>query len=190
MQEERRRNLRKEKIAAREGLSTEERDVRSAAIVERILASKEFQYAERILIYRGIRGEVRLNLLESAEEAKGKQFLFPLCLPNREMAALHPEGPDAWVKGYAGIEEPLLEKSTRSSPEEIDFIICPCTAFDADCSRMGMGGGFYDRFLPKCSNAVIAAVAFEVQRTECVPMEPWDKAVDLVFTEEKVYWKR
>jgi 5-formyltetrahydrofolate cyclo-ligase len=75
-------------------------------------------------------------------------------------------------------------------PEAIDLMICPCTVFDEMCNRMGMGGGYYDRFLAKCENAVVAAVAFEVQKAEQVPMAPWDKAVDLVFTEKKTYFKR
>lgn len=189
MNKEERTALRKEKIKARDSLTIEGRDALSQKIAERILASKEFQTAKNIMIYRGIRGEVRLDALEIAKESKGKQFLFPLCLPNQKMAALAPCGEDAWAKGYAGIEEPVLEKSVVVLPEDIDLIICPCTVFDVDCNRMGMGGGFYDRYLPECKNAVISAVAFEIQKAEKIPMEPWDRAVDLVFTEEKVYRK-
>ena len=190
MNKEERTALREEKIKARDSLTIEEREGLSKRIVDRVIASREFQQAKTIMIYRGIRGEVRLEALEIAEKSKGKQILFPLCLPNHEMAALAPEGNDAWAKGYAGIEEPVLERSTLVLPEDIDMIICPCTVFDEECNRMGMGGGFYDRYLPKCKKAVIGAVAFEIQKVEAVPMEPWDRAVDLVFTEEKVYGKR
>lgn len=190
MNEELRQALRKEKIKARESFTKEERNFLSQQIVERILASKEFQDAKSIMIYRGIRGEVRLNLIEIAEKSKGKQFLFPLCLPEREMAALEPLGEDAWCPGSFGIMEPVMEKSNVVRPEDIDMIISPCTVFDENCNRMGMGGGYYDRYLPKCEKAVIAAVAFEVQKADAVPMEPWDKAVDLVFTEKKTYHKK
>jgi 5-formyltetrahydrofolate cyclo-ligase len=83
-----------------------------------------------------------------------------------------------------------MERSELVLQENIDLIICPCTVFDESCNRMGMGGGYYDRYLPKCKNAVVAAAAFEVQKAEQVPMEPWDKAVDLVFTEKKTYFKK
>lgn len=190
MNKEERTALRKEKIKARESLTIDKRISFSQQIVERIIASEEFQKAKNIMIYRGIRGEVRLNALEIVEKSEGKQFLFPLCLPNHQMAALAPTGPDAWQAGYAGIEEPVMEKSDVVLPEDIDFVLCPCTVFDESCNRMGMGGGFYDRYLPRCKKAVIGAVAFEVQKAEQVPMEPWDRPVDLVFTEEKVYRKK
>ena len=66
-------------------------------------------------------------------------------------------------------------------------MICPCTVFDEACGRMGMGAGYYDRYLPKCAGAVIAAAAFEVQKAARAPMEPWDRAMELVFTESCVY---
>lgn len=184
-----RQALRKEKIKARNDLGIEAREVLSRQIVERVILSEEFQLAKTVMVYRGIRGEVRLNALEIAEHSKGKQLLFPLCLPNHEMAALLPKDERAWAKGYAGIEEPILEQSVVIPPEEIDFVICPCTAFDEECNRLGMGGGFYDRYLPKCKKAVVGAVAFEVQKADCIPMESWDKAVDVVFTEKKTYRK-
>jgi 5-formyltetrahydrofolate cyclo-ligase len=162
----------------------------SQQVVERILASRVFQDAGTVMIYRGIRGEVRLDELECAKESEGKQFLFPLCLPERQMAALAPNGEDSWQSGSYGIMEPVMERSELILPEDIDLIICPCTVFDESCNRMGMGGGYYDRYLPKCKNAVVAAAAFEVQKAEQVPMEPWDKAVDLVFTEKKTYFKK
>lgn len=190
MSEELRQDLRKEKIKARERFTKEERDLLSQQIVERILESNEFQEAKTVMIYRGIRGEVRLNSIETSEKSEGKQFLFPLCLPEREMAALAPKGEDAWRAGSYGILEPVMEKSQMVQPEDIDLILCPCTVFDEDCNRMGMGGGYYDRYLPKCKRALVAAVAFEVQKTEQVPMETWDKAVDLVFTEKKTYFKK
>jgi len=52
---------------------------------------------------------------------------------------------------------------------------------------MGMGGGYYDRYLPRCVNAVITAVAFEAQKSDKIAMEPWDEPVQGVFTEERTY---
>ena len=190
MYKDMRRGLRKEKINARENLSVETRDAYSQNIIKRVIDTKEFQEAQVVMIYRGVRGEVRLKSLETMEESKGKQFLFPLCLPERKMAALAPKGEDAWASGSFGIMEPVLEKSDLVQPEDIDFIICPCTAFDEDCNRLGMGGGYYDRYLPNCKKAVVAAVAFEVQKADAIPMEPWDRAVDLVITEKKTYRKK
>ena len=201
MNQQERQNLRKSRIAARDALSAEERDRLSKSIVSRILASPVFRQAKTILIYKGIRGEVRLEALEeavgigaagSSEEAEHadfaeKRLVYPLCISKTEMIALEPLGEDSWKDGYCGIQEPVREKSTEIRPEEIDLVICPCTVFDEAGGRMGMGAGFYDRYLPRCTNAHIVAVAFEAQKADCVPMEPWDRPMELVFTEKAVY---
>lgn len=201
MNQQERQTLRKSRIAARDALSAEERDYLSKSIVSHILASPVFRQAKTILIYKGIRGEVRLEALEEAvsagvaspsEEAVGadfaeKRLVYPLCISKTEMIALEPQGEDSWKDGYCGIREPVREKSVEIRPEEIDLVICPCTVFDEAGGRMGMGAGFYDRYLPRCTNAHIVAVAFEAQKADCVPMEPWDRPMDLVFTEKAVY---
>ncbi len=213
MNQQERQNLRKSRIAARDALSAEERDRLSKSIVSCILASPVFRQAKTILIYKGIRGEVRLEALEeavgigaagSSEEAVGigaagsseeaehadfaeKRLVYPLCISKTEMIALEPLGEDSWKDGYCGIREPVREKSVEIRPEEIDLVICPCTVFDEAGGRMGMGAGFYDRYLPRCTNAHIVAVAFEAQKADCVPMEPWDRPMELVFTEKAVY---
>ena len=183
-----RKELRKSKIQARNSLFPEERERLSAVISERIAASEVFQRAKTVLIYRATKGEVRLDALEKADEAAGKRLVYPLCISDSEMISLLPEDENAWKPGYFGIMEPVRERSVEIPPEEIDLVICPYTVFDENCGRMGMGAGFYDRYLEKCVNAHIAAVAFEVQKADLVPMEPWDKPMEMVFTEAGTYY--
>ena len=55
--------------------------------------------------------------------------------------------------------------------------------------RLGMGGGYYDRYLPKCRKADVMLVAFECQRAEKIPAEDWDVPVPCIVTEERVLRK-
>ena len=77
-------------------------------------------------------------------------------------------------------------RSEEVDPAELDLVLCPCTAYDGEGHRLGMGGGYYDRFLPRCVNAVTAAVAFEKQRAGHVPMDGYDRGVDMVITEQSM----
>lgn len=174
-----RKSIRKRGIRARDALSPEVRAELSGRTAERIAASSEFQNARTVLIYRAVRGE--LDLGELVHIAPDKRYVYPLCLDAGEMVALLP-GEDAWQKGAYGIEEPVRALSEEVQPEEIDMVICPCTAFDGAGRRMGMGAGYYDRYLPKCSNAVIAALAFDEQRAASVPVQDWDIPMQIVFT--------
>ena len=179
--------LRGAKIQARDSLPDEARREKSERIVQRVVHSPEFQKAKMVMLYRAIRGEVRLDGLEASPEARGKRLVYPRCVSDTEMIALLPQGGDSWETGYAGIQEPVPEKSQVVAPEEIDLVLCPCTVFDEDCRRMGMGAGFYDRFLERCPNADIIAAAFEAQKTDTVPAAAWDRPMDAVFTEEAAY---
>lgn len=141
------------------------------------------------MIYKGVRGEVRLDVLEKAAAAEGKRLAYPLCVGPGEMIALaaDPLDESAWTKGAYGILEPVRERAEEIAPKDIDLVICPCTVFDEVCGRMGMGAGYYDRYLTQCGGAAVVAAAFEAQKAERVPMEPWDRAMDMVFTENRVY---
>lgn len=174
-----RKSIRRRGIRARDALSPEVRAELSGRTAERIAASSEFQNARTVLIYRAVRGE--LDLGELVHLAPDKRYVYPLCLDAGEMVALLP-GEDAWQKGAYGIEEPVRALSEEVQPEEIDMVICPCTAFDGAGRRMGMGAGYYDRYLPKCRRAIIAAVAFDEQRAASVPVQPWDVPMQIVFT--------
>ena len=175
--------LRKRCIAARDALTPGERQTFSETICRRIAESDAFRNAETVMVYRSVRGEVSLDPLLRHPDASGKRFCFPLCAGTELMPMI----PGGWKAGAFGIPEPDPETSEKISPEEIGLVICPGTVFDARCSRIGMGGGFYDRFLPACKNAVIVMAAFEVQKASRIPVGEWDVPMDAVYTEEMIY---
>ena len=183
---EERKRIRKEKKQARGALTPEERAEKSALAVERLAASEAFRSAKTVMIYDHVGGELSLDSLLTHPAAAGKRFCYPLVLSKTEMIAMIP---GAWQPGAYGIREPVREASREIPPEEIDLVVCPGTAFDPACNRMGMGGGYYDRYLPRCVRARIVMVAFEVQKTDALPVDPWDRPVEQVFTEEAVYQK-
>lgn len=176
--------LRRRKIKAREAIPAPEREARSARAVALLAESAVFQAARTVMIYDHVGGELSLDALPRLPAAAGKRFCYPLCVSKTEMIAMVP---GAWKLGAYGIREPVREASEEVPPEALDLVICPGTAFDEKCRRMGMGGGYYDRYLPRCVNARIVMAAFEAQKLPAVPADPWDRPVEMVFTEERVY---
>ncbi len=182
-----RAQLRAEKIAARNALSDEERMEKSHQIVKHIVSTPEFQKAKKILIYKGYKGEVRLDALEKYARETGQKLAYPFCISDTEMIPLVPSDKKAWRKGYKGIPEPIPERSEMLKTSDLDMIVCPCTAFDELGGRMGQGGGFYDRYLEGCEGIQITLAAFECQKTNSVISQVWDRSVDMAFTEKKIY---
>ena len=180
--------LRREKIRTRNALTEDQRSVYSAEICRRIADTPEYAAAETILLYKWVKGEVRLDELERIASADGKCLVYPLCITKTEMLGVEPgSGSDAWnMNGYMGIMEPVAEHGRVVEASEIDLVICPCTSFDEQCRRLGMGGGFYDRYLPGCINAAKMAVAFEIQRADEIPKDEYDITVDAVISEKGI----
>ena len=179
--------LRHRKISARDSLTVSERTQKSASVCEKIRSTKAYQNAKTILLYRAVRGEVSLEPLIQFAEADGKRIAYPLCISESQMEARIPVDENGWHPGAFHIPEPVPEHSDLVPPEEIDLVISPLTAFDESCMRMGMGAGYYDRYLPKCTNAEVMGAAFEAQKTGKVPAETWDVPLDAVITEKERY---
>ena len=180
----RRKALRKRMIQARNALTPEERAQRSARAVALLAESPLFRSARTVMIYDHVAGELSLDSLLEHPAAAGKCFCYPLCVSRTEMIAMVP---GAWQTGAYGIREPVRALSREIPPDQIDLVVCPGTAFDPACRRLGMGGGYYDRFLPKCTRARIVMVAFEAQKVDEIPADAWDQPVEQVFTEERIY---
>jgi 5-formyltetrahydrofolate cyclo-ligase len=86
-----------------------------------------------------------------------------------------------------GIRTPVLERSVLLEPEQLDLVLVPCTAFDADCFRVGMGKGYYDRYLPRCTKAAKIGIALEVQRVAHAAVDEHDQRLDAFVTERGLY---
>ena len=88
--------------------------------------------------------------------------------------------------GYCGIMEPPAG-SDEASLDEIGLVLVPGVAFDGDCRRLGMGGGFYDRLLAALPPTTLkVALAFDEQIVDAVPCEDHDTVIDAVVTPTRV----
>ena len=177
---------RKAGIAARRALSDTERTRSNAALCARIMALDCFKKAENILLYAAFGGEADLSALAVEAARQGKTLAYPVCGEGFSLTAAVP-GPDGWEVGAYGIRTPVLERAALIRPEALDLVLVPCTAFDAACRRVGMGKGYYDRYLPRCRNAVALGVAFEAQRVPEAAADEQDRQLDGFVTERKVY---
>lgn len=162
---------------------------KSSAICERLLALPQLQNAGLILSYMPTYDEADVGELNRRLAEAGKHVCYPVTAGGGLMFAYEPENPDAFAEKRYGILEPVIERSRRIEPADIDAIILPCVAFDDKLHRLGHGAGYYDRYLPLCKKAVKIAAAFSLQQLEEVICDSCDVPVDLVVTEEKNYKK-
>lgn len=173
-------------ISARRALADAARSAANAALCRRIAALNCFQKARTLLAYAAFGGEADLSALLAEAVRQGKTVAYPICGEGFTLTAAVP-GPDGWEMGAYGFRTPILEKAQLLPPEALDLVLVPCTAFDAACRRVGMGKGYYDRYLPRCAHAVTLGVAFECQRVEQAAVDSHDQWLDGFVTEEGIY---
>lgn len=181
------RDLRRRMLACRRALSVEERASRSAAITEKLLSLDAVQKARTVFAYAAMEDEVQTEPLIASLLDRGKRVAIPLVIGKRAMEAALVPSMDAMETGAYGILTVRAERREILAPQEIDCVIVPGVAFGLDGSRLGMGGGYYDAFLPKAERAVRVAAAFQCQISEDIPSLPYDCGVDWIVTEQGVF---
>lgn len=181
------RDLRRRMLACRRALSVKERASRSAAITEKLLSLEAVQKARTVFAYAAMEDEVQTEPLIASLLDRGKRVAIPLVIGKRAMEAALVPSMDAMETGAYGILTVRAERREILAPQEIDCVIVPGVAFGLDGSRLGMGGGYYDAFLPKAERAVRVAAAFQCQISEDIPSLPYDCGVDWIVTEQGVF---
>lgn len=105
------------------------------------------------------------------------------------------ESPGGGPEDPSGGETADMTATERAFPQvlpaDIDLVILPCLACDADCGRLGHGAGYYDKFLSELrEDCVTVAVCFDKLILDKIPMEEHDMPVKAVITEKAVYrWR-
>ena len=178
------RELRRRMLDLRRALAAEERVSYSAAITERILSLEAVKQVRTIFAYAAMEDEVQTEALISSLLEMGTRVALPLITGKRTMEAVLVPSMDALEYGAYHILTVREDRRVVLPPQEIDCVLVPGVAFDMDGTRLGMGGGYYDVFLPKIPCAVKIAMAYSCQIVESVPKLSHDCGVDWIVTEK------
>ena len=90
------------------------------------------------------------------------------------------------VPGPFGLAQPS-EHAPHVSHARIDAVIIPGVAFDEQGTRLGYGGGYYDRLLPMMRpECMRVGVAFDEQVLAHIPAEEHDACVDVLVTPPRI----
>ncbi len=165
----------------------------SRRICRHLIQSTFFLSAARIHCYRSFGAEVETEELFAAAYDNSKQVVVPVTDPKNpgEMRHLCVLRDQVYAPGRFNVPEPVFTPSAQPvelSAEELhseDLVILPLLAFDRAGTRLGYGGGYYDRFLAAC-RATRVGLAFGLQELEGLPVEKHDVKLEVVVTEDGV----
>nr|WP_295972710.1 5-formyltetrahydrofolate cyclo-ligase [uncultured Bacillus sp.] len=159
----------------------------SYTIAQRLYKNPLWQSASTIGITISIPPEVDTYQIIRMAWAEGKRVVVPKCLvQEKRMDFRLLQRFDQLESVYFGLLEPIVGKTVSVAKEEIDLLIVPGLAFTKKGFRLGVGGGYYDRFLEDYQGSTLS-LAFSEQMVKSVPVEGHDLPVTEIITNEGSY---
>ena len=165
-------------------------------VLNQLLRLKAFQHSKKIGVYLHAFGEIQTrHIIEYCFTQHKKVYLPMICNMNQQ---LH------WVKitqqqyrnnrfshHPLGMKEPMANRGLHVS--KLDLLIMPLLACDIYGTRIGMGGGFYDKTLASAGKKPFRlGIAHDFQLINArLHRETWDQPLDGLITPSKyLHFKR
>lgn len=161
---------------------------KSSVIQTRVLGLSAYKESEVIWLYASFNNEVSTAVFFDQAIKDGKKVLFPRIKKlEKELEFIPVRRMEELALGPYGILSPSYGEDDADSIRETGFLVIPGVAYDLKGGRLGYGGGFYDKYLHKIERKpFIAALAYEFQVLDDIPMQPHDVRVDAIITEHRV----
>ena len=124
-----------------------------------------------------------LEILKQLEKS-GHKISLPITKKGNKMDFFEWSFKEPLLISKIGIPEPCSKKKVY--PE---ILLVPLVAFNKYKSRLGYGGGYYDRYIQKIKKIkkiLTIGVAFSFQEVRKLPINEHDKKLDYIFTENYI----
>lgn len=154
-------------------------------ICDYIVNSMSFKYADVLLMFCPTHEEINILPLFEAAKKEGKRVAFPRCYAKGIMKFFYVDDLTLLKEGKYGIKAPDEGEEFTSSLHPLCLV--PCLSATKSGTRLGYGGGFYDRFLHKF-DGISMCVQYDEFVTDELPQERrYDKKFDVLVTESGVF---
>ena len=186
-----RQRLRKQ----RRSLNRFQQGIAATQCLQKILKCPQFHAAQKIGLYLDAFGEIQTKIIIEQCFALNKSVYLPMiCNMNHRLVwvkisrniyrnkrfSLHP----------LGMLEPMASRGIHVS--HLDLLIMPLVACDRYGTRMGMGGGFYDRTLASAPRKPFRlGLGHDFQYLDLsLNRHAWDQALDAFICPSKAFYFR
>lgn len=192
-------NIRREKRALRQALSSTTQHRHSQALRGQIIREKNYRNAKTIGCYLSNDGEIDPHPIIEHAWFLGKKVYLPILSPlilsplKNQLYFAPYEASSKFKLNRFNISEPICKPSQWKTACQLDLLLVPLVAFDASGNRIGMGGGFYDRSLAHLKHRQywkkpkLIGLAHECQKVDNLNLESWDIPLDQILTEDRWY---
>jgi len=165
--------LRKQMKTARLALCDDQRNEKSIAAGQRLLAL--LSDCKVVAFYCPIRGEIDPESAAKAFVANGGTVVYPRVEGQSMVMAC-----GKMQKGAFGIIEP----TGTAYDGQVDAVVVPLLAVDKHGNRLGWGKGYYDKYLQGKTCRKIG-ICYDFQVMDEIEASVWDEPLDVVVTESQ-----
>lgn len=176
--------LRQEAQARRAALSASFRKEAARAAAETFIAAVPVPYDQTISIYWAIRDELDCKPLLTHFMDDGHKVCLPVVMGQDQPLEMR-----LWAPGEPLVPNGFNTLAPPAGAERVvpDIVVTPLLGFDKDGTRLGYGGGYYDRSLASWpQKPLLVGYAFGVQEFDHLPRDTHDVPLDMVVTENGV----
>ena len=179
--------LRKQIRQARRRISRFEQKKSAQQVLNLLRTNPQFIHSQRIGLYLDAFGEIRTQqIIEYCFSAGKKVYLPVICNMNQRLEWVHINQHQYRNKRFfhhrLGMREPMQSHGLHVS--KLDLLIMPLLICDYQGTRIGMGGGYYDRTLATAyKKPYRLGLAHDLQLVETpLHREKWDQPLDALLT--------
>src|SRR5262245_6824085 len=157
-------------------------DLQRAAQGIQQTAARELPKVRCVALYVAVPPEPETGLLLSWFESRGVRVLLPVLHDDNDLG--WGESGAGLVPGRFGLSEPAVDLGP-DAVADAELVLCPALAVDRAGTRLGRGGGSYDRALDRV-RAPVVAVVYDTEVVDALPAAPHDRRVTHALTPSRL----
>ncbi len=143
----------------------------------------------RIGCYFAVNGELDCEPVIHGAWMRKRDVYLPVLHRSELLFAAYKPGTQLRKNRY-GIPEPVCTTDELLRATELDLVVTPLLAFDESGTRLGMGGGYYDRSFRALKNRKrwrhprLIGLAYAFQQVSSLERRSWDIPLTAISTEQ------
>jgi 5-formyltetrahydrofolate cyclo-ligase len=146
-----------------------------------------YQQAQIIMLFLSMADEPQMMKVIEDAWLQGKTICVPYMRHQYGvMDAAIIDNLDSLVRGRLNLLVPDPATVKLVDPKVIDLMIVPGVAYDYSGNRLGMGAGYYDRFIPRAPQAILIGASWSSHVLESIPYTYYDKPVHYLLNENRI----
>ena len=149
-----------------------------------LLTNAALKRCKTIAAYLNLPSEVNLSEFLSEAQKRGQSICVPVVDATKRVMEFR-DLPVDFERQNRTEEDRVLLTQKKRKLNELDCALIPLLVFDSHGNRIGMGGGYYDKFFENSkTRPLLIGIAYELQKAEKIIPQEWDVRMDMIATEQ------